>query len=141
MNDQKPEQLECRIHHFMLPVADIERSIAFYTGALGMKVMGRRVREARQVEVAHVGYGDRATQPSIELTMGIGHNATGAARPTGTHVAIHVSDLRRLSAALEKAGARFLQPTGETTPGSRNLKAWIADPDGHEIELAESHPA
>jgi lactoylglutathione lyase len=133
------EQIDCRIHHTMLPVADLERSIAFYIGALGMTVMGRRVQEARQVEVAHVGYGDRATQPSIELTMGIGRNATAAVRPTGTHVAIHVSDLRRLCATLEQAGVRFLQPLVEPAAGGRSPRAWISDPDGHEIELAESH--
>ena len=37
-----------RIHHTMLPVASLDRSIAFYTGLLGMAVMGRRLHEARR---------------------------------------------------------------------------------------------
>jgi len=142
VNDERaPKDLNFRIHHTMLPVANLDRSIDFYTRLLGMVVMGRRVQEARKVEVGHVGYGDRATQPSIELTMDLAEKATAPVKPTGIHVAIHVSDLRRLCAVLEMAGVEFLQPLTEAYPGSRNLKAYIRDPDGHEIELAERHPA
>ena len=56
-----------RIHHTMLPVADLQRSMTFYTRLFGMSVMGRRSDADRKVEVGHVGYGDRATQPSLEL--------------------------------------------------------------------------
>ena len=130
--------LAFRIHHTMLPVADVERSIEFYTRTLGMRVIGRRRNEARKTEVGHVGYGDRDTQPSLELTTADGAAPTPV-RPTGVHVAIQVNDLRALWASLEGSGATLQQPpTGR--PGSRNLTAWIRDPDGHEIELVERHP-
>ena len=51
--------LTFRIHHTMLPVANLNRSIEFYTRLLGMKPMGRRTDETRKVEVGHVGYGER----------------------------------------------------------------------------------
>jgi lactoylglutathione lyase len=140
MTDQSLlEGLTFRIHHTMLPVSDLERSIRFYTGLLGMAVMGRRRNEARQTEVVHVGYGDRAAQPSLELTKGLGGSAPGPIGPTGIHVAIHTNDVRRLCDILEREGVTITQPpTGR--PGSRNLTAWIRDPDGHEIELQERHP-
>ena len=140
MSDQSPiDGLTFRIHHTMLPVADLERSIDFYTRLLGMALMGRRHNEARRTDVAHVGYGDRATQPSLEITKDASGAAPARIGPTGIHVAIHTNDVRRLCTILEREGVDIAQPpTGR--PGSRNLTAWIRDPDGHEIELQERHP-
>lgn len=124
-----------RIHHTMLPVADLDRSVGFYTQLLGMKPMGRRVDETRKVEVGHVGYGDRETQPSLELTKDISANAPIEVRPTGIHVAIHVSDLQRLCSVLDTERVTFIQPLKGI--GGKRLTAWIRDPDGHAIELVE----
>lgn len=131
--------LTFRIHHTLLPVADLNRSIDFYTRLLGMKPMGRRTDEIRKVEVGHVGYGDREAQPSLELTRDISATAPAEVRPTGIHVAVHVSDLQRLCDVLESDHVQFLQSL-KGTPGKR-LTAWIRDPDGHAIELVEVHAA
>lgn len=136
-NDASVGELQFRLHHTMLPVVDLDRSIAFYTRLLGMKPMGRRTDETRQVEVGHVGYGDRETQPSLELTRDISAQAPGAVAPTGIHVAIQVNDLQRLCAQLEREEVKFLAPI-KGTPG-RRLVAWIRDPDGHALELVEVH--
>ena len=129
-----------RIHHTMLPVADLDRSVGFYTQLLGMKPMGRRIDETRKVEVGHVGYGDRETQPSLELTRDISENAPTEVRATGIHVAIHVSDLQRLCGVMESESVKFIQPLKMSGPGGRRLTAWIRDPDGHAIELVEIRP-
>lgn len=129
-----------RLHHTMLPVADLDRSVAFYTRLLGMKPMGRRTDEARKVEVGHVGYGDRETQPSLELTKDISTTAPAEVKPTGIHVAIHVSDLQRLCGVLKSEEVRFIQALKELG-GGRRLTAWIRDPDGHAIELVELRAA
>lgn len=131
--------LSFRIHHTMLPVASLDRSIAFYTRLLGMKPMGRRADDTREVEVGHVGYGDRDAQPSLELTQDISMQAPAEVKPTGIHVAIHVNDLQRLCAVLEREKVKFLAPI-KGTPG-RRLVAWVRDPDGHALELIEVHPA
>jgi lactoylglutathione lyase len=137
---EKPvADIQFRIHHTMLPVADLDRSIGFYTRLLGMKPMGRRTDDTRKVEVGHVGYGDRDTQPSLELTQDISESAPTEVKPTGIHVAIHVSDLQRLCGLLERDQVKFLQPI-KGTPG-RRLVAWVRDPDGHALELVEVHPA
>ena len=120
----------------MLPVADLQRSIEFYTRLFGMSVMGRRSDANRKVEVGHVGYGDRATQPSLELIQDVSDQAPSRVTPTGGHISIHVSDLQKLCTVLEKEGVEFKQPLSRR-PGSGNLRAWVRDPDGHEIELAE----
>jgi lactoylglutathione lyase len=130
--------LSFRIHHTMLPVANLGRSIEFYTRLFGMKVMGRRSDENRKVEVGHVGYGDRATQASIELIQDVSEHAPAEVKPTGGHISIHVSDLKKFCAILEKEGVEFKRPLSQL-PG-RSPRAWVRDRDGHEIELAESPP-
>ena len=124
--------LTFRIHHTMLPVADLDRSVSFYSRLLGMKPMGRRTDESRKVEVGHVGYGD---QPTLELTKDISESAPQSVRPTGIHVAIKVNDLQRLCGILESEKVAFLQPLKGL--GGRRLVAWIRDPDGHALELVE----
>jgi lactoylglutathione lyase len=140
MNDINPVQgLSFRIHHTMLPVLNLDRSMGFYTRLFGMQVMGRRSDPSRKVEVGHVGYGDRATQPSIELIQDVSESAPAVVTPTGGHISIHVSDLTRLCAVLEREGVDFKQPLSRRANG--NLRAWVRDPDGHELELAEHPPA
>lgn len=136
-NDNLVSELSFRIHHTMLPVADMNRSIAFYTRLLGMKRMGHRLDEIRKVEVGHVGYGDRDMQPSLELTKGISENAPSEVRPTGIHVAIHVNDLTKLCNVLQQEQVGFVQALKTSGPDKRRLTAWIRDPDGHVIELVE----
>ena len=126
-----------RIHHTMLPVSDLDRSIDFYTRHLGMTVMGRRTDQTRKVEVGHVGYGDRETHPSLELTKDTGEAAPAEAGPIDSHVGIQVSDLPKLCEALEKEHVSFLKALKASGPDNRRLTAWIRDPDGHAIELIE----
>jgi lactoylglutathione lyase len=140
MNDITESGLAIRIHHTMLPVADIDRSITFYTTLLGMTLRFRRKSEARMTEQAHVGYGDGAVRSSIELTQDIGERAPEQVTPTSGHIGIDVTDIRRLCSILEQAGVTFRRPlTPNSRPGARNLTAHILDPDGHDVELIERH--
>jgi len=131
--------LNFRIHHTMLPVANLDRSREFYTQLPGMKEMGRRSDQNRKVEVAHVGYGERETKPSIELTMDVSETAPAEVRRTGIHVAVQVSDLCRLCEVLENNHVTFVQPLKDF--GGRRLTAWVRDPDAHVIELSEIRSA
>jgi lactoylglutathione lyase len=142
MNSDSPlERLAFRIHHTMLPVADLDRSIDFYTRLLGMSTMGRRTDDVRKVEVGHVGYGQRDTHPSLELTKDIGDRPPTEVRSTGIHVAIQVSDLGRLCGVLENEHVRFIQALKAGGRDGRRITAWIRDPDGHAIELIEIRSA
>ena len=139
MNDEcLVKDLTFRVHHTMLPVADLDLSIAFYTRLLGMKVKERHASEARKVEVGLVGYGDEASAPFLELIEDTSEKAPAQVTPANIHVGIDTSDLRKLCAILEKEGITFIRPLKQRSDGM-GLSAWIRDPDGHELELAERH--
>lgn len=140
MNDDcLVKELGFRVHHTMLPVADLNRSIAFYTRLLGMKLKERHSSEARKVEVGLLGYGDEASPPYFELIQDKSERAPLQVTPANIHVGIDTSDLRKLCAVLEKEGVSFIRPLKQRSDGL-GLSAWIRDPDGHELELAERHP-
>lgn len=130
-----------RIHHTMLPVSDLEQSIDFYTRHLGMKTMGRRTDQIRNVEVGHVGYGERDTHPSLELTRDLNATAPFEVGPIDFHIGIQVNDLRTLCATLENKNISFIKALKASGPDNRRLTAWVRDPDGHAIELIEIHAA
>jgi len=52
--------MSMRILHTMLRVGDLERSIAFYTRVLGMRLLRKTERPEQRYTLAFVGYGDEA---------------------------------------------------------------------------------
>jgi lactoylglutathione lyase len=140
MNDQSlVKDISFRVHHTMLPVADLSRSISFYTRLLGMKLKERHASEARKVEVGLVGYGDEASAPFLELIQDTSEKASAQVTPANIHIGIDTSDLKKLCAILEKEDVMFLRPFKQRSDGM-GFSAWVRDPDGHELELAERHP-
>jgi lactoylglutathione lyase len=139
MNEESlVKDLSFRVHHTMLPVADLDRSVSFYTRLLGMKVKERHASEARKVEVGLVGYGDEASAPFLELIQDTSERALTRVTPANIHIGVDTSDLRKLCEVLEKEGVPFMRPLKQRSDGM-GLSAWIRDPDGHELELAERH--
>jgi len=54
--------------HTMLRVGDLERSLAFYTGPLGMKLLRKHDFPGGRFTLAFVGYGDEKDNTVLELT-------------------------------------------------------------------------
>ncbi len=125
------EGLEFRFRHTMLPVADLERSVAFYTEALGMKVVRERRAGPGMHNVAYVGYGEEGTHPVLELIENTGDHD----KPWAGHFAIAVTDLPALAKRLEVRGVRFKKPLTKAEGGTNVYICNILDPDGFEIEL------
>ena len=57
-----------RFLHTMIRVGDLDRSIGFYTGVLGMKLLRRKDYPDGKFTLAFVGYGDESDHAVIELT-------------------------------------------------------------------------
>jgi lactoylglutathione lyase len=123
-----------RFAYAMLRVDDLDRSISFYVGVLGMSLFRREEFSEGRFTLAFVGYGDGAT--TIELT----HNWDPIAYEHGTrfgHIAVGVPDVYDACAALVRAGAELVRPAGPMKGGTEVI-AFLRDPDGYRIELVEN---
>jgi lactoylglutathione lyase len=124
-----------RILHTMLRVGDLERSLAFYTGVLGMRLLRRQDYPEGRFTLAFVGYGPEAEQAAIELT----HNWDERTYQLGNgfgHVAIAVPDAAAACADIKKRGGVVIREVGPMKHGTTVI-AFVQDPDGYKIELIE----
>jgi lactoylglutathione lyase len=127
--------LSFSIHHIMVPVADLDRAIDFYTRLFGMGLISRKTFAERQVEIAMVGYGAPPGPPQLELVKDLRTKAPMPA-PLPNHIAIDVSDLKALCAALMAEAVTFTEPFAARADG-RGFSACIRDRDGHALQLSQ----
>jgi lactoylglutathione lyase len=124
-----------RILHTMIRVGNLDRSIDFYTGVLGMKVLRRRDYPEGKFTLAFVGYGDEADQAVIELT----HNWETASYDLGDgfgHIAIEVDDAYQACEEVKRLGGQVTREAGPMKHGSTVI-AFVEDPDGYKIEFIQ----
>ncbi len=137
-----PENLKTahklRIRHTMLRVADLEKSVDFYTRLLGMDLMRRRENARSKTCVGYVGYGEESTNHALELIQEQDHSGGYSHDDAYGHIAIAVKDMYGLCEGLKTAGVEFISGPGQNRPDNPNLFAFIKDPDGYEIELTEN---
>ncbi|MYM24850.1 lactoylglutathione lyase [Duganella sp. FT135W] len=125
----------------MLRVSDLEQSLDFYCGKLGMTLLRREEYPTGAFTLAFVGYG-----PSPASTIELTHNWDGRKYQHGTgfgHLAIGVDDLKASCDALAAVGVRILRAPGpmlhlaEESERHEHI-AFIADPDGYRVELVQN---
>ncbi len=124
-----------RILHTMLRVGDLERSLSFYLGVLGMKLLRRRDYPEGKFTLAFVGYGPESEQAALELT----HNWETKAYEVGSgygHVALEVEDAYAACAEIKRKGGVVTREAGPMKHGTTVI-AFVQDPDGYKIELIQ----
>ncbi len=125
-----------RLLHTMIRVKDLEVSLFFYTGLLGMRLLRKTDYPSGKFTLAFVGYGPEATQAVIELTHNWGREEAYDIGTGFGHLAIGVPDLAEACARLKNAGVPIPRPPGPMAHGGTNI-AFIVDPDGYKVELIE----
>lgn len=73
-----------RILHTMLRVVDLEKSLAFYTHVLGMRLLRRSDYPEGKFTLAFVGFDDEANSAVLELTHNWGGRNMKSATPSAT---------------------------------------------------------
>jgi lactoylglutathione lyase len=124
-----------RMLHTMIRVGDLERSIDFYTGVLGMKLLRRKDYPDGRFTLAFVGYGDEADHTVLELT----HNWDTSSYDLGNgfgHIAIGVPDAYAACEAVKAKGGKVTREAGPMKHGSTVI-AFVQDPDGYKIEFIQ----
>ncbi len=124
--------------HTMLRVGDLERSIAFYAGQLGMRELRRTDVPDGKYTLVFLGYGDEATHTVLELTYNWGVDRYEIGSAFG-HLALGVPDVRATCERLRAAGVKITREPGPVKFGTTVI-AFIEDPDGYKIELIERKP-
>jgi len=124
-----------RLLHTMLRVGDLERSLAFYTEVLGMRLLRRKDYPSGRFTLAFVGYGDEADHTVLELT----HNWDTSSYEIGSgygHIALGVEDIQGVCDQIRTKGGRVVREPGPMKHGSTVI-AFVEDPDGYKVELIE----
>lgn len=125
--------------HTMIRVFDLDKSIAFYTGHLGMTLLRRKDYPSGEFTLAFVGYGDEESNAVIELTHNWGQKEPYQLGTAFGHLAIGVPDIYGTCERLAKAGVKIPRPPGPMKHGG-SVIAFVEDPDGYKIELIEKKP-
>ena len=124
-----------RILHTMLRVADLERSLRFYTEVLGMRLLRRKDYPEGKFTLAFVGYGDETETAVIELTHNWGVDQYELGNAYG-HIAIAVDDAYKACEEVKRRGGKVTREAGPMKHGTAVI-AFIEDPDSYKIELIE----
>lgn len=122
-----------RMLHTMIRVGDLQKSIAFYTEVLGMRLLRQKDYPDGKFTLAFVGYGDESDNTVLELT----HNWDTANYELGSgfgHIALEVDDVYRATEEIRQQGGKIIRDAGPMNAGT-TIIAFVEDPDGYQIEL------
>ena len=123
------------IHHVAIICSDYERSKAFYTGVLGLPIVGEHYRQARRSwkldlalpdggQIELFSFPDPPPRPSRPEAQGL------------RHLAFAVDDLTAWSAYLQARGVPVEPARVDEYTGRRFT--FFADPDGLPLEIYET---
>jgi lactoylglutathione lyase len=122
-----------RILHTMLRTGDLQRSVDFYTGVLGMRLLRQKDYPDGEFTLAFLGYGDESENTVIELTHNWGVTSYDLGDGYG-HIAIEVDDVYKATDDIKARGGKILRDAGPMNAGT-TIIAFVEDPDGYPIEL------
>jgi lactoylglutathione lyase len=127
---------QLRYMHTMIRVANLEKSIRFYTEGLGFKVVKSNEYPKDKFTLVFLRSADDAEPgPMIELTYNWGVENYERGNAYG-HTAYQVTSIATVQERLCKSGFDLSWGPGKTPDGRKSM-AFVDDPDGYEIELIE----
>jgi lactoylglutathione lyase len=121
-----------RTLHFGLRVADLDRSLAFYT-AIGYEIVG-------SVPETPMGHLTMLKLPGDEfVTIELVHDPTRGEVSVSTGLSHFVIKVESLDATISELAARGIDGDEPVSPdGSDDFRTtWVIDPDGNRIELVQ----
>ena len=120
-----------KLLHPRMRVSDMEQTIAFYTGVLGLEVLERKT-SPRGSHLAFLKVPN--SDELIELTS-FPPSGPVKVQEDLVHLAFQVESLDNTIASLTVKGVKITDGPTQTSSGSRFL--FIDAPDGYEVELIE----
>ncbi len=120
-----------RYLHTMLRVRDLDASLDFFVGQLGLREVRRTENEKGRFTLVFLQSGAEGDDAQIELTYNWDQKEP---YPTGRffgHLAFEVDDIYALCARLQERGVAINRPPRD------GRMAFVKSPDGHSIELLQ----
>lgn len=124
-----------RILHTMLRVTNLERSLAFYTEVLGMKLLRTSENPEYKYTLAFVGFSDESEGAVLELTYNWGVDSYELGTAYG-HIALEVDDIYAACELIRAKGGVISREPGPVKGGTTEI-AFVRDPDNYAIELIQ----
>ena len=118
--------------YVILIVEDLDRALGFYTGVLGLR-LGHRSGDYAQLDTGATRLA-LYTRNAMANTLGMSLQAPDAHAP-GFEIGFKVADVDAAIDELIARGATPVAPPTDRFWGQRT--AYVRDPDGHLIELAQ----
>jgi lactoylglutathione lyase len=125
-----------RLLHTMLRVGNLDRSIAFYTDLLGMKLLRKKDYPGGEFTLAFLGYGEESDHTVLELTHNWGKETYELGDGYG-HIAIGCDDIYATCEAIRSQGGVISREPGPMKHGSTVI-AFVEDPDRYKVELIQT---
>ena len=124
-----------RMLHTMLRVGNLEKSIAFYTEVLGMKLLRQSENTEYKYTLAFVGYGDESEHTVLELTYNWDTDSYDLGNAYG-HIALEVENVYEACDKIRAKGGVISREPGPVKGGTTEI-AFVRDPDNYAIELIQ----
>jgi len=123
------------LDHFVLRVRDLDRSLAFYRGLLGLPVEG--LDECRRGARPFVSV--RIGESLLDLVPDPSFDPASAGEGRFLHFCVTLDDLAEAMRVLRGAGVQFLHDEPVARGGAQGVgpSIYAQDPDGCVIELKE----
>lgn len=125
------------LHHVTAVTANAASNVAFYTQALGLRLVKKTVNQD-DVSAYHLFYGDEAGSPGTEVTFfdwpHVGAHRPGTGEVAAIALSIPTDSLDWWVSRLDQMGV----PHGEVQQHGRYSAVAFTDPEGQRLELVAS---
>ena len=123
-----------KLLHTRMRVSDMDQTIAFYTGVLGLEVMERKVSPRG----SHLAFLKVPNSEELIELCSFPPSGPVKVQEDLVHLAFEVEDLDRTIEGLNAKGITITDGPTRSSSGSRFI--FIDAPDGYEVELIERPP-
>jgi lactoylglutathione lyase len=118
-----------------LQVKDLDRAVSFYGAVIGLVEMNRVEAEIAGRAVTEVVF--MPTYPGGPMFILAHFHDTAAPAANELILGFATKDIAALVARAEQAGGRVVEPAHEVPGMGGMLVAFIADPEGHVLQLSQ----
>jgi lactoylglutathione lyase len=123
-----------KLLHTRMRVSDMDQTINFYTGVLGLEVMERKTSPRG----SHLAFLKVPNSEELIELCSFPPSGPVKVQEDLVHLAFEVDNLDRTIEALNARGVKITDGPTRTSSGSRFI--FIDAPDGYEVELIERPP-